>query len=383
MLPATDEPSSPESDSVRSAMGFWKRLWLNNQGAILIVCAQVCASCMDAMARYLQQGEGGMHPFQVIFARMSMTFVVSSIYMWWLQVPNFPLGPASVRPWLLARACFGFCGLFCLYYSVHYLTLAESTIFRFVVPLMTAFACSILLHQPFTRGEFLAGIVALIGIIIIAHPDIIFKEILSPKDSPLSFAHPAATNPKEILAVTPKQRLVAILVATLGIIGASGAYTTIRIIGKRAHALLSVNYFAFLCTISSFSFLLLLPGMSFTTPHGVEWILLLSIGLLGFVLQFLLTKGLQLDSSSKATSMLYSQIVFALFMDWIVWGMLPDWWGVAGGFIVVASTLWSALTKVKPPVKHEVVDEERPLLREPTENTTKPSTSTSNPNTSS
>jgi hypothetical protein len=52
---------------------------------------------------------------QVIFARMGITFILSSAYMWWTKVPDLPLGARSVRGWLLLRAAFGFGGLYCLY----------------------------------------------------------------------------------------------------------------------------------------------------------------------------------------------------------------------------------------------------------------------------
>jgi hypothetical protein len=90
---------------------------------------------MDAIVRFLQQGGHGIHPFQVniswnfhtipiwketysvqvIFARMSITFLLSTIYMWWTKVPDFPLGPPGVQGWLVLRAWCGFFGLFCLY----------------------------------------------------------------------------------------------------------------------------------------------------------------------------------------------------------------------------------------------------------------------------
>jgi hypothetical protein len=50
-----------------------------------------------------------------MFARMGTTFILSTIYMWWTKVPDFPQGNASVRGWLVVRALFGFGGLFCLY----------------------------------------------------------------------------------------------------------------------------------------------------------------------------------------------------------------------------------------------------------------------------
>jgi hypothetical protein len=52
---------------------------------------------------------------QIIVARMGITFILSSAYMWWRKVPDFPLGARSVRGWLLLRAAFGFGGLYCLY----------------------------------------------------------------------------------------------------------------------------------------------------------------------------------------------------------------------------------------------------------------------------
>jgi len=251
--------------------------------------------------------------------------------------------------------------------SVHYLPLAEATVFRFLVPIVTAYSCSIFLSQPFTRKELLAGLVALAGIIIIAHPAVIFGEV----DDSIHAAQKAG----EVDNVTPIQRLIAITISIIGVLGAVGAYTTIRVIGDRAHALLSVNYFAILSTSVSALALILIPGIGFTMPQGArEWILLIALGVLGFILQFLLTAGLQLDKTSKATSMLYLQVVFALGFDWGIWGVIPGAWSLVGGAIVIASTLWSALQKVHQAksvdgeaVKDMVIDEESALLGAQTE----------------
>ncbi|KAI4729470.1 hypothetical protein E4T49_02567 [Aureobasidium sp. EXF-10728] len=335
-------------------------IWRNNKGVLLILLAQATGSSMDAIVRFLQQGGHGMHPFQVIFARMSITALLSTIYMWYTNVPDFPLGARQVRGWLILRALAGFFGLFCLYYSVHYLPLAEATVFRFLVPIITAWACSIFLGQSFSRTEFLAGVIALLGVVIIAHPAAIFGRV----DDDIELPH----NPNKIDEVSSGQRLLAIFVSVIGVLGASAAYTLIRVIGSRAHALISVNYFALISTFGSAGALLVLPAMSFTMPHGArEWLLLSLLGVLGFVLQFLLTAGLQLDRTSKATSMLYTGILFALAFDWAIWGVFPGVWSCVGGAVVIASTLWSALQKSRGAekgvvAKEEVVDEESALL---------------------
>ncbi|KAH0369228.1 hypothetical protein KCU65_g3435, partial [Aureobasidium melanogenum] len=274
----------------------FKSIWRNNQGVFLILLAQATGSTMDAIVRFLQQGGHGMHPFQVIFARMSITALLSTIYMW---------------------------------------------------------------------TEFLAGIIALLGVVIIAHPAAIFGRV----DDDIKTPH----QPNKVDQVSAGQRLLAIFVSVIGVLGASAAYTLIRVIGSRAHALISVNYFALISTFGSAGALLILPGMNFTLPHGArEWLLLTLLGILGFVLQFLLTAGLQLDRTSKATSMLYTGILFALAFDWAIWGVFPGVWSCVGGAVVIASTLWSALQKSKGATqsavaKKEVVDEESALLGAQTE----------------
>jgi drug/metabolite transporter (DMT)-like permease len=91
---------------------------------------------------------------------------------------------------------------------------------------------------------------------------------------------------------------------------------------------------------------------------------------LGFILQFLLTAGLQLDRSSKATSMLYTQILLALLFDWSIWGVLPGSWSLIGSAIVIASTLWSALQRpqklAQDASQASTIDEESPLLGDET-----------------
>jgi hypothetical protein len=43
----------------------WRRMYRSNKGAVLILLAEAVATSMDAIVRFLQQGGGGMHPFQV------------------------------------------------------------------------------------------------------------------------------------------------------------------------------------------------------------------------------------------------------------------------------------------------------------------------------
>ena len=75
---------------------------------MLVAFAQFFGSLMNLSARLLELEGEGMHPFQILFARMSLTTVLSCIYMYYTKVPHFPLGPKEVRGLLVARGLTGF-----------------------------------------------------------------------------------------------------------------------------------------------------------------------------------------------------------------------------------------------------------------------------------
>jgi len=68
------------------------------------------------------------------------------------------------------------------------------------------------------------------------------------------------------------QRTLAVLCSIMGTFAAATAYSTIRVIGKRVHSLISVNYFATLSTIGSALIILVHPELHFILPKGaMQW----------------------------------------------------------------------------------------------------------------
>jgi hypothetical protein len=66
----------------------WKRIYLDNKGAFLILLAQVAGASMDAIARFLQQGGRGIHPFQVCISFFAFLWADSG----YPSVNMLPLG---------------------------------------------------------------------------------------------------------------------------------------------------------------------------------------------------------------------------------------------------------------------------------------------------
>ncbi|KAJ5684754.1 uncharacterized protein N7477_001099 [Penicillium maclennaniae] len=287
----------------------WAFFWLRNKGMFLVLMAQMFGASMNVMTKVLEM-YSSMHPFQVLFARMSITAIASYLYMWYASVPS-PLGTRPVLGLLITRAVSGFMGVYGLYYSVQYLPLSEATVITFLAPIITCYACSLLIPgETFSRRQQAAGIVSLIGVVLIARP---FR------------------NRKDDEGTDSYHHILATVVAFFGVLGAAGAYTSIRMIGRRAHPLVSVTYFSSVTTVISAVAMLAVPGVPFRFPgNPTEWILLTGLGVCGFLLQFLLTAGLSYvppvdvggkqGQGSRATSMVYTQVLFALFYDKVVWG---------------------------------------------------------------
>lgn len=293
---------------------------------------------------------------------MSITVVASYLYMWWASVP-FPLGERPIRPLLLLRAATGFTGVYALYYSVQYLPLSEATVITFLVPIMTCYACSLLIPgETFSRRQQLAAIVSLGGVILIARPFTLRKpHVQSTPTAAAVWAMSLSAAGDTPSDADSYHHVIATIVAFVGVIGAAGSYTAIRIIGRRAHPLVSVTYFSSVTMVISFVGMATLPWVPFRIPStGIEWALLMGLGVCGFLLQFLITAGLSYvppasvsrgssGQGSKATSMVYMQMLFALFYDKVIWGstLSPISW--AGSALILACAIYVAVVQEKAP----------------------------------
>lgn len=258
--------------------------------------------------------------------------------------------------------------------SLSWLNISDATVITFIIPTLTALVCFIWLREPFTIREALAAVIAFSGVLLVARPTWLFPSPAvdpitgEPEPSVLSFMIDVTSAPATTPApISASQRTFAVLAAILGSFGASTAYATIRVIGTRAHSLISVNYFAAIATIGSALVLLIHPDLHFVMPEsGAQWGLIAIIGLTGFLLQFLLTEGLQREKAGRATNLMYLQLVLALIIERVIWGTTPPLESFGGAALIIGAAIWITLQKntaaKKDEGKKKVVDEESNLL---------------------
>ncbi|PFH46969.1 hypothetical protein AMATHDRAFT_7209 [Amanita thiersii Skay4041] len=323
------------------ALDTIKYHFTNNIGLLYVVLSEFFYSFMNVSVKVLGSIDPPVTVLQLIAVRMIITYLFSLAYMSALRVPHLLLGPPKVRMLLFCRGFFGFFGLFGIYFSLQYLSLSDATVLTFLAPLCVAITSSILLHEPFTRKEAIAGVISLIGVVFIARPPFLFG----------GFDLGKAPG-----GVTTAQRMLAVGASLIGVVGTTGAFTSIRAIGMRAHAMHSMAYFSFHSVLVS-SIGMMATQTPFIVPTRITWLLmLLLIGTFGFCAQLFMTIGLQKEKAGRASMGVYTQVIFALIFERIVFGTTPPWLSVFGTLLILGSAMYVAVTKEEP--------EEKKVIRE-------------------
>lgn len=203
------------------------------------------------------------------------------------HTPDFPLGARGIRRLLVLRGLGGFVGVFGMYYALRFLPLSDATVLTFLAPGLASLACRFLLHQPFSAQQQLATLVSFAGVLLIARPVFLFGP---PAPSGEHTSHvppiPRHANSTTTAVNTPplQGRAFGVAVGMVGVLGQACAITTLRVIGGRAHTLITVNYFGACSTVVSLLGLALVPGIGLRVPVDArEWGLIMAVSVCGFL----------------------------------------------------------------------------------------------------
>lgn len=316
---------------------------VHNAGMLYIISSQFFFASMNLSVKMLSRLEPPVHAFEVIIVRMGITLICCVTYMIATGVPDPIIGPKGVRILLVIRGISGFLGLVGLYLSIQYLSVADATVLTFLTPLTTAVTGCILLREGYSVTQAVAGVCSLLGVILIARPPFLFNSI------------PAAIPDGFYLPETPAQRMMGVGAAMIGVVGATGAYTSIRAIGRQAHPMHVMTFFSLWCTVMA-SLGMVVFGIPVVYPNSWKWsLILLMVGVFGFVAQILLTLGLQRETVSRGSTGVYFQMLFAVVLERIIFGVTPSLLSVLGAAIIMSSALCVALTR-RPPAPNTTTD---------------------------
>ena len=214
------------------------------------------------------------------------------------------------RRLLLQRGILGAAALACFLFSLTHLPLAESTLIQYMNPVFAILVAHWWFGERMGRGEWIALVASLTGVLLITRPAFLFGGAAS--------------------GIDPWHALIA-----LGGAAFSGsAYATIRQMPKERPEVV-VLYLPLMSVPMSLPFI----ATNWHMPTWDEWLLLIGIGLATQLAQTSMTRGLQIEKTARATMVGYVQIIFAGAWGALLFKEVITLWTIVGALIVLSGML--------------------------------------------
>lgn len=252
----------------------------------------------------------------VVFFRCAVSLLV--LLPWLLRH-----GTAAIRTERLGghlwRAGFGVCAMYCFFYAIAHLNLAEAVLLTYSTPLFIPFIAWAWIKEPPPAIIFPAVALGLVGIGLIVKPG----------------AAPSASAGDVIsFSTTPAAGGLVSFASAVGLLSgicAAAAMVSIRRISDTEPAVRIVFYFTSLSTLVSV--IPLLWAWSAPSPTALLW--LLATGVFATVGQLCLTRAYSLAAAARIGAFTYSSVIFAGLLGWGLWDETPDALSILGMALVI------------------------------------------------
>ena len=132
-----------------------------------------------------------------------------------------------------------------------------------------------------------------------------------------------------------------LIFAIISALFAGLVYITIRKIGDKDHPVVVVNYFMVISVVIGG----LLSINNWTTPIGVEWLILMSLGIFGYFAQLYMTKAMQIGELNLVAPLKYLEVVFTVVLGLIWFREIYTIYSLIGMLVIITGLSLNTLVK--------------------------------------
>ena len=278
------------------------------RGAMLMVGSALMFALMGAAVKVASRT---LSNAEIVFFRCLLGLVALAPWI----APLGLRGLRTSRPWEhLIRGVAGLGTMACFFYAIAHMRLPDAVLLNYSLPLFMPFVEALWLKEPVPRRLWGPVGVGFLGIVMILKPGIgVFQPVA--------------------------------LVGVLAALFASVAQVGVRQLTRTEPLALIIFYFGLVSTVLS----AVPAALSWRTPRGHEWWLLVAIGAFGSVGQLLLTAAYSQAPAARVGPFIYSSVVFAGFLEWALWRSVPDALSFAGMIVVAAAGVLALRVGADPP----------------------------------
>jgi len=283
--------SEHDRESTSKKVQFCKQLTL----VLPMLAVGVSAFFFSLQQLYAKLVQGRIPAFQLLFVRSIVQCMIAIVLIrkqnGELSLPGV-FGDRAVMHWLVLRGFVGFGGLGGAMWSSQLLPLADAQTLVWTSPIFTVFIACIFLGEKATKVEIAALCVSLSGAILVTKPSFLFNGPGGPEPLPVKGVFIALVASFSIGAVVP-------IVRHLG--------------DLKVPAIINIHWQALAGVILALPCLFAAGQQdAVALPHGpLEWIVIITIGPVGFVAQSLMTWGMTRERAGPASTMRLWDVVFS------------------------------------------------------------------------
>ncbi len=281
-------------------------------GALLILSSELMFATMGALVKSVATE---LPNEVIVFIRNVIGLLFLSFFL--LKKQHFCI-KTQILPIHILRGVMGVSAMYCFFYALGNLRLADGMLLKMTAPLFMPFIAWFWLKEQAPRLAILALPVGFAGVIFILKPGGDFNWV--------------------------------VLIGLLGGFFAAIAKTSVRRLGHSEPTFRVVFYFALVATL--ISIVPMLWAWQMPSPHA--WALLLALSLSATAGQFLLTRGYAVARSSQVAPFTYFSVIFGSIYGYLFWGELLDSYFIIGALLIaIAGLLAIARRSEKAAIKPE------------------------------
>ena len=263
------------------------------RGALLMLASGLLFPAMGALVKHMS---AQLPNEMVVFFRSVMGLLALLPWVLHRGVGQLKTKKLGGHLW---RGLAGVSAMYCYFYAIAHLPLAEAVLLNYSTPLFIPFIAALWLGEQVSMRLWAAIGVGFAGIVLILKPG--------------------------LGMFTP----VSLIGLASGMFGAL-AMVSIRRLSKTEPTLRIVFYFSVVCTAVSAVPL----AWRWQTPDPGLWTLLMLMGALASLAQLLLTRAYSHAPAAQVGPFTYSTVVFAAAIGWMFWGEIPDLLSFGGTALV-------------------------------------------------
>ncbi len=304
------------------------------RGIVYIILSGMAFFVINFFVKLLGNPDNGIIPHlqkypahELVFFRSLISFLISAAIIKYRGLPIL----GNNRKWLLLRGTAGMLALTIFFFTLHKLPLAIASTLQYLSPIFTVLIASRLFRERVSKMQYFSSLIAFSGVVFIG-----FNGLLG------------GFNNQKLVPTA-----IGIFWMGMGILSAvlSGiAYNAISKLKETEETINIVIYFPMLA--------LPLTGIwclfDFTVPHGIEWLILLIIGVFTQIAQVCMTRAFLSTNTAVVAPFQYIGAIYALLSGWFVFNEKLELASILGVCLVVFGVVFGTIFRAGKKQKNEV-----------------------------